>query len=103
VDGDVFTVKISPLKSEVREATGAAVSQKPKKPREGAVLCDMAGLVISLDVKVGDSVREGDRVAVIEAMKMRRPVHSPRNGIVEEIIAHEGEEVEAEDALMVIR
>jgi biotin carboxyl carrier protein len=103
VDGDVFTVKISPLKSEVREATEAAVSQKPQKPREGAVLCDMAGLLISLDVNVGDSVRKGDRVATIEAMKMRRPVHSPRSGTVEEIMAHEGDVVEAEDVLMVVR
>jgi pyruvate/oxaloacetate carboxyltransferase len=103
VDGDIFTVKISPLKSEVREVAGPEVSKKPQKPREGAVLCDMAGLVISLDVRVGDSVREGDRVATIEAMKMRRPVHSPRSGTVEEIMVHEGEVVEAEDVLMVVR
>jgi pyruvate/oxaloacetate carboxyltransferase len=103
VDGDVFTVKISPLKSEVREATEAAVSQKPQKPREGAVLCDMTGVVISLDVRVGDCVREGDRVATIEAMKMRRPVHSPRSGTVEELMIHEGEMIEADDVLMVVR
>jgi biotin carboxyl carrier protein len=103
VDGERFTVKISPLGSDAREATGAVVSQKPQKPREGAVLCDMAGLVISLDVRAGDRVREGDRVAMIEAMKMRRPIHSPRSGTVEEIMAHEGEVVEAEDVLMVVR
>jgi biotin carboxyl carrier protein len=40
---------------------------------------------------------------MIEAMKMRRPIHSPRSGTVEEIMAHEGEVVEAEDVLMVVR
>jgi pyruvate/oxaloacetate carboxyltransferase len=103
VDGDVFTVKISPLKNEVRGVARTAVSDAPQKPCEGAVLCDMAGLVISLDVKVGDSVREGDRVATIEAMKMRRPVHSPRSGTVEELMIHEGEIIEADDVLMVVR
>jgi biotin carboxyl carrier protein len=40
---------------------------------------------------------------MIEAMKMRRQVHSPRQGIVSEIRAGEGEIVSAEDILMVIR
>jgi pyruvate/oxaloacetate carboxyltransferase len=102
VDGDTFIVKISPLIHEAKEAAGTAASGKPPKPVDGAVLCDMAGLVLSLDVKVGDRVQKGDRIAVIEAMKMRRPVLSPRSGTVEEIRVHEGEMIEAEDVLMVV-
>jgi len=37
----------------------------------------MAGLVLSIEAKVGASIREGDLVAIIEAMKMRRHVNSP--------------------------
>jgi pyruvate/oxaloacetate carboxyltransferase len=102
VDGDVFTVRISPLNSGVRESDVATARHKMKMPPEGAVVCDMAGLVLSLEVKVGDMIDVGDPVAVIEAMKMRRPIHSPRSGAVREILANEGEIVEAEDVLMVV-
>ncbi|HVP79887.1 MAG TPA: pyruvate carboxylase subunit B [Thermodesulfobacteriota bacterium] len=108
VDGDVFNVKIKP----VWDGTGkletnlvAEKSETTKKPRElpsGVVLCGMAGLVLSFEVRVGDSVKAGDLVAMIEAMKMRRHVNSPRSGVVKEIWAHEGEMVNPEDVLMVV-
>jgi pyruvate/oxaloacetate carboxyltransferase len=103
VDGDTFIVKVSPLKNEVKDIAKAAASDRSPKPPEGAVFCDMAGLVIALEVKVGDQVSQGDRIAVIEAMKMRRPVHSPQSGTVEAINVREGETVEAEDVLMTVR
>jgi biotin carboxyl carrier protein len=62
----------------------------------------MAGLVLSFEVKVGDSVNAGDLVAMIEAMKMRRHVNCPHGGVVKEICAREGEIVEPEDILMVV-
>jgi len=52
--------------------------------------------------KVGDRVREGDPVAVIEAMKMRRQIHSPLEGVVRSILAREGEVVDINDVLMVV-
>jgi pyruvate carboxylase subunit B len=101
VDGEVFNVKILPRQNQV-EATVEAKKQEPKKLPEGAVLCDIAGLVLSLEVGVGDSVSKGDRVAVIEAMKMRRPIHSPRSGLVKEILVNEGEIVNAGSILLVV-
>jgi pyruvate/oxaloacetate carboxyltransferase len=111
VDGEVFSVKISPVwdgveKTERTERTMVAErSETTKRPKElpsGAVLCGMAGLVLSFEVKVGDSVNAGDLVAMIEAMKMRRHVNCPHGGVVKEICAREGEIVEPEDILMVV-
>jgi pyruvate carboxylase subunit B len=62
----------------------------------------MAGLVLSIEAKVGARVNEGDLVAMIEAMKMRRHVKSPRSGVVKEIWAREGEMVNPDDVLMVV-
>jgi biotin carboxyl carrier protein len=62
----------------------------------------MAGLILSIEAKVGDHLGEGDLVAIIEAMKMRRHVNSPRSGVVKEIYAHEGDMVTPEDILMVV-
>jgi biotin carboxyl carrier protein len=62
----------------------------------------MAGLVLSIEAKAGAHINAGDLVAMIEAMKMRRHVNSPRAGVVREILVHEGEMVNPEDVLMVV-
>jgi len=109
VDGEVFNVKISPLGDEAGGSVNAVIqedsrpSKTPARKPEGAVICEMAGLVLSLEVKVGDAVGKGDLLAVVEAMKMRRPVQSPRGGIVKEILVEEGQTVDAEDVMMVVQ
>ena len=105
VDGEVFNVKILPVWGGAERTTGRERPEGAKRPKElpaGAVVSGMAGLVLSFEVKVGDSVNAGDRVAMIEAMKMRRHVNCPHGGVVIEICAREGEIVEPEDVLMVV-
>jgi len=108
VDGEVFSVKISPVWDGTGRAEATVQAEVPKagkRPKElpaGAVLCGMAGLVLSIEAKVGAHVNTGDLVAMIEAMKMRRHVNSPRSGVVKEIWAGEGEIVNPEDVLMVV-
>jgi pyruvate/oxaloacetate carboxyltransferase/biotin carboxyl carrier protein len=108
VDGEVFNVKISPKwdgagrAGRTVEVEEAEASRKPRELPQGALLCNMAGLILSIEAKVGDHVGEGDLIAVIEAMKMRRHVNSPRSGVVKTIWAHEGEMVTPEDVLMVV-
>jgi biotin carboxyl carrier protein len=45
----------------------------------------ITGKVISIDVKVGDTVREGDVICMLESMKMENPILSPVDGTVTEI------------------
>jgi pyruvate/oxaloacetate carboxyltransferase len=106
VDGEVFNVKVSPLRGGDgrTEATGQT-RESPRRPAElpdGAVQAGMAGLVLSLEVKVGDPVKAGDLIVIVEAMKMRRQVTSPHSGIVKEIFTREGDIVQPDDLLMVI-
>jgi pyruvate/oxaloacetate carboxyltransferase len=103
VDGEVFTVRILPPENKAESTAGSTGSRKTEAPSDGAVFCGMAGLVISLEAKVGDRIENGDRIAVIEAMKMRRPIHSPRSGTVQEILVKEGETVEADNILMALK
>jgi pyruvate/oxaloacetate carboxyltransferase len=108
VDGEVFSVKISPAWDGTGRAgtsMEAEVSKAGKKPKElppGAVVSGMAGLVLSIEVKVGAHVKAGDLVVMIEAMKMRRHLHTPRSGVVKEIRVREGEMVAPEDILMIV-
>lgn len=107
VDGEVFNVKISPVWNGTAEArTTIQEESAPKKLKKeapkGSVLAGMAGLVLSFEVKVGDTVNAGDLVAMIEAMKMRRHLNCPHGGVVKEICAQVGEIVEPQDVLMVV-
>jgi pyruvate/oxaloacetate carboxyltransferase len=107
VDGEIFNVKISPVwEGEVEEEPTIQAEKIPARAKktvaEGAVLASMAGLVLSFEVKVGDMVKAGDLVAMIEAMKMRRHLNAPHGGVVKEILAHVGEIVEPNDILMVV-
>jgi len=107
VDGEVFTVKISPVWGGEGRGEPTIQGEKPptkakKTAPEGSVLAGMAGLVLSFEVSVGDTVKAGDLVAMIEAMKMRRHLNAPHGGVVKEICAQVGEIVEPNDVLMVV-
>jgi pyruvate/oxaloacetate carboxyltransferase/biotin carboxyl carrier protein len=105
VEGEVFKVKISAMSGGgdgvvVPEAAGAPSG--PREVPEGAILAGAAGLVLSIRVQVGDPVAEGDEVAMMETMKMRRSLLSPHQGVVTEIRAQEGQMLDADDVLLVV-
>ncbi|MGB0085012.1 MAG: biotin carboxylase N-terminal domain-containing protein [Rhodomicrobiaceae bacterium] len=54
----------------------------------------MPGRLTKLFVRAGDQVSAGDRVAVVEAMKMEHVLHAPSNGAVKSLLAREGEQVD---------
>jgi acetyl-CoA carboxylase biotin carboxyl carrier protein len=53
-------------------------------------------------VKVGDTVSQGQNVLIIEAMKVMNPIKSPKDGVVKQILVHDGEPVEFDQVLMII-
>ena len=55
----------------------------------------LEGIVISVDVKIGDNVRIGQSVAVIEAMKSENEIQSEFEGTVTAINTSKGEHIEA--------
>jgi 3-methylcrotonyl-CoA carboxylase alpha subunit len=60
----------------------------------------MPGLVRVVDARVGQAVAKGDRLAVLEAMKMEHALLAARDGIVAEVLAATGDQVEAGAALV---
>jgi 3-methylcrotonyl-CoA carboxylase alpha subunit len=63
--------------------------------RKGAVLAPMPGRVVRVAVSTGDTVREGDVLAVLEAMKMEHRLLAARDGVVGEVSVRAGDQVEA--------
>jgi acetyl-CoA carboxylase biotin carboxyl carrier protein len=58
------------------------------------VKAHITGTVWKIEVKVGDSVTEGQTVVVLESMKMEMPVESPGAGQVSAVLVKEGQSVE---------
>ena len=91
------------------EASGAAARPRPKAAARksaaaatGAVTSQMTGRVVRIDVKVGDTVNDGDVLLVIEAMKMENEITAPVSGTVKEVVVNAGARVSEGDALLVI-
>ncbi|WP_342644249.1 acetyl/propionyl/methylcrotonyl-CoA carboxylase subunit alpha [Rhodoligotrophos ferricapiens] len=64
------------------------------------LLCPMPGLMISVDVNVGDEVKAGQAVCVIEAMKMQNVLRAERDGVVSAINAEPGATLAVGDVIM---
>ena len=62
----------------------------------------ITGTVWKVEVKVGDTVEEGDTVAILESMKMEMPVEAEDPGTVAEILCEEGQAVSEGDVLVVL-
>jgi acetyl-CoA carboxylase biotin carboxyl carrier protein len=85
------------------------VAGGPEPVPAGAVTAPMVGTVYVASepgsppfVKVGDAVREGQVLLIIEAMKVMNPLASPRAGTVKQIMVTDGQPVEYGEPLLVI-
>jgi 3-methylcrotonyl-CoA carboxylase alpha subunit len=66
---------------------------------DGAILAPMPGKVIAVDVAEGETVSKGQRLMVLEAMKMEHALVAPFDGTVGELTASEGQQVQVEALL----
>jgi biotin carboxyl carrier protein len=63
------------------------------------IVAPMPGKIVRLLVKAGDTVETGQGLLVVEAMKMQNEIRSPKSGVVERILAEEGQAVNASEVL----
>jgi pyruvate carboxylase len=84
----------------VKQTTATARKADPGQP--GQIAAPIPGAITSLQVKSGQHVNKGDRLLVMEAMKMQTTVYAPISGTVREIIVNVRDSVEARDLLVMI-
>lgn len=70
---------------------------------DDVVKAPMAGLVTSVRVGPGDPISKGTIVATVEAMKMEHQLKSPRDGVVLEVLAKEGDQVAIRSKLVALK
>ena len=92
----------------VKAAAPVAAAPAPAAAPAGAqgsvrVEAGAAGKVWKIVAKVGDSLKAGDSVLILEAMKMEIPVVAPQDGVVASIECSEGQPCEAGDLLATLK
>jgi propionyl-CoA carboxylase alpha chain len=116
-DGKVISVQVRPIangfrlahrgvEAEVfvyteREAAAARLMPARKPADTGRLLrCPMPGLVVSIAVAVGQEVKAGEPLAVVEAMKMENVLRAERDGVVKTIRVKPGENLAVDAVIM---
>jgi pyruvate carboxylase len=77
-----------------------AVREKAKGPKQ--VGSPMPGVVVSLKVKAGDVIKEGETVATLSAMKMETSIPATASGIIKRVVVNVGDKVEGDDLMLEI-
>ena len=107
IQGEQFVVKVSDggaIDSTKPVAGGSQNAQKVTNVAVGGanIEAPLGGNVFKLSVSVGDTIKDGDVVLVLEAMKMETEIRSAVSGTVNSIVVREGDAVDAGDVLMVV-
>lgn len=59
----------------------------------GAVKAPLPGIIVAVNVKVGDAVKKGQTIAVLEAMKMENSIQAPTDGTITAISVNPGDSI----------
>ncbi|MBD3794751.1 MAG: biotin attachment protein [Epsilonproteobacteria bacterium] len=84
VDGKKYSVQVAEGNVDIKIQESAPVASQAVSGANGAteVKSQTPGNVWKINVKVGDSVKEGDVLMILEAMKMEIEVHAPKSGVL---------------------
>ena len=87
---------VTPVEAEL---TGHMLEKKPPDLSK-FLLSPMPGLLVRLLVSVGDEVKAGEELAVVEAMKMENSLRATDDGVVKEILAGEGDSLAVDQPIL---
>ena len=103
VNGNVYDVTVEESGAGSPAARPAAAAPKAAAPAAGAgavkVTASVPGKVVKVAASVGQAVKAGDSVVILESMKMEIPVVAPQDGTIASIDVAEGASVENGDTL----
>lgn len=115
VNGNEYKVEIEEVGGTITNVSAAPVQAAPQTsaPRPAAasapasaggtkVTSPLPGVILDVAVKEGDSVKKGDKVVVLEAMKMENVIEATADGVVKEIKVKKSDSVLEGDVLVVI-
>ena len=96
VNGAVYPVQLKDKLDLVLEKLG--IDQKFQK-QNNEIKAPMPGLILEVMVSVGDTVKKGDSILILEAMKMENVIKSPVDGTISEICVSKKDSVDKNKVL----
>jgi biotin carboxyl carrier protein len=109
INDALFQVQLKePVKTRAALMSAAPTVARVEKHRgtaapEGSVVAPMAGKIVSVRVKKGDTVKAGDVVCILEAMKMENEITTAKAGTVQKVNVTEGTAVNEGSILVIIK
>lgn len=106
VNGVAYEVELEELTGAAPAPAAAAVPAPPPPPAPAGgeqVTAPMPGTILSVNVAVGDSVKRGQVLMILEAMKMENEIMCPRDGVVASVNTSKGASVESGTLLCVLQ
>jgi propionyl-CoA carboxylase alpha chain len=117
VDGVPLVLKVGKISGGFRiRSRGADLKVHVRTPRQAELaelmpekvapdtskllLCPMPGLIVKIDVEVGDEVQEGQTLCSVEAMKMENILRAERKGVIAKINASAGDSLAVDEVIM---
>lgn len=98
-NGEVFEVE---TRSDIEKQLFQEVEEKEGGKGKGVVVAPLPGIIFSVDVKVGDKVRQGKKIMSLMAMKMENEINAPIDGKIKEIKVKKEDSVNKGDVLVII-
>ncbi|CAN5162342.1 acetyl/propionyl/methylcrotonyl-CoA carboxylase subunit alpha [soil metagenome] len=92
LEAHVYSVRESQLARLMPEKIAGGSSKK--------LLCPMPGLVVSIMVQVGEDVRAGDPLAIVEAMKMENVLRAERDAKIQRVLVKMGDSLAVDSVIM---
>jgi biotin carboxyl carrier protein len=117
INGKSFEVRVERLGAELRAITAGRDStvviqdeREWRRNRGGSVeaegrqqvLAPMPGKIVRVLVSAGDSVRAGQGLLVVEAMKMQNEIRAPKSGTIDRVRVVEGQTVNAGEVVVIV-
>jgi len=101
VNGTTYKVEMNkPAKKEIVtinrpiQTTAAPVPKvQVETPRVAVLRSPLPGVILEISCKVGDSVKKGQKVMILEAMKMENVINAEKDGVVKTIKVNKGDSV----------
>lgn len=117
LNGKIYEVEVEETEAVITNVADYVPAQPAAAPAEPAaakpagnasvmdgtkIVAPMPGAIVSINVSVGQAVKTGDILLVLEAMKMENDIVSPADGSVKQILVQKGEMVDTDAVMLVI-
>lgn len=103
INGNRREIKIKDKSERIGGGKEVKALKKADPDNEKEIGASIPGNVQKILVKVGDKVKEGDSLIVMEAMKMETNITAPCDGEVEEVLASEGSQAQSGELLLTLK